>query len=115
MAFEEINNELINDFNWSILNRFNQHCNKEGIQLTFSNFTKYLIQCNVIQPKTVSKYMVMELYPECLYSNNSKMDAITEISERTGISEKHVYNMVQHPEHFGYAVKQKGKKENTVE
>ena len=56
--------------------------------------------------------MVMELYPEALYTNHSKMDAISEIADRTGISEKHVYNMIQHPEHYGFQIKQKGKKEN---
>ena len=93
MAFEPIHNDLINDFAWSILNRFTQHCNKEGIQPTFLAYTKYLISCNLIFEKTVAKYMVMELYPEALYGNHSKMDAISEIADRTGISEKHVYNM----------------------
>lgn len=112
MAFEPIHNDLINDFAWSILNRFTQHCNKEGIQPTFLAYTKYLISCNLIFEKTVAKYMVMELYPETLYANDSKMDAISEIADRTGISEKHVYNMIQHPEHYGFQIKQKGKKEN---
>jgi len=112
MAFEPIDKDLINDFSWNILNRFNQHCNKEGIQTTFLAYTKYLISCNLIQEKTVAKFMVCELYPNSLYSNNSKMDAIREISDLTGISEKHVYNIIQHPEHYGYQIKQKGKKEN---
>jgi len=51
----------------------------------------------------------MHLYPNSLYSNDSKMDAMMEISIRTGISKKHVYNMVQHPERFGYQIKQKRK------
>ena len=112
MAFEPIHNDLINDFAWSILNRFTQHCNKECIQPNFLAYTKYLISCNLISEKTVAKYMVMELYPEALYANHSKMDAISEIADRTGISEKHVYNMIQHPEHYGFQIKQKGKKEN---
>ena len=41
-----------------------------------------------------------------------KMNAITDISIQTGLSEKTVYNMVQHPESFGYGISKKSNKKN---
>jgi hypothetical protein len=115
MDFEAINDDLINNFSFSILNRFSQYCNKENKQASFSNLIKYLIETDVIREKTVAKYMVMKLYPECLYTNTCKMDALTEIADLTGISRKHVYNMVQHPERFSHRIKEKGIKKNKEE
>lgn len=107
--FELINEDLLQDFTHEILNKYSVFCQKEKITPNFFHLISFLIKTDVVKEKTVAKYMVMQLYPNSLYSNDSKMEAMMEISVRTGISQKHVYNMVQHPERFGYQIKQKGK------
>ena len=113
--FEMINEDLLQDFTHEILNKYSAFCQKEGITPNFFHLVSFLVKTDVVKEKTVAKYMVMHLYPNSLYSNDSKMDAMMEISIRTGISKKHVYNMVQHPERFGYQIKQKRKDKNETE
>jgi len=102
--------ELIDDFKHNVLNRFNQHCQNEGKGVNFFLLLDYLISHNIIKDKTVAKYMVMELYPESLYENKSKSSAIEDIALRTGISSRHVYNMVQHPERYTNLISKKRNK-----
>lgn len=106
----EINDELVDDFKQIIMNKFNHFCQVEGKGANFFLFLDYLITHNLIKEKTVAKFMVMELYPEALFENKSKGDAIIDIAARTGISRRWVYNMVQHPERFGNTISKKSKK-----
>lgn len=103
----DFNNELINDFKQIILNKFSHFCQVEGKGTNFYLFLDYLINHNIIKNKTVAKYMVMELYPESLFENKNKSNAINDISLRTGISSRHVYNMIQHPERYNNIIKKK--------
>ena len=111
---EIICEDLENDFIFSVLNKFSRHSHDNDKQTTFTNLMRYLIRCNIIKDITVSKYMVMQYYPESLYENNNKTEALDEIAQKTGFTRKHVYNMVQHPERFSYRIKQKGKNKNTI-
>lgn len=105
-----IEDELIDNFKHIILNKFNHYCQVERLNANFFHLLDYLINHTIIKDKTVAKYMVMELYPESLFENKSKGDAISDISARTGISRRWVYNMVQHPERFGNTISKKSKK-----
>ena len=87
--FEMINEDLLQDFTHEILNKYSAFCQKEGITPSFFHLISFLVKTDVVKEKTVAKYMVMQLYPNSLYSNDSKMDAMMEISIRTGISKKH--------------------------
>jgi hypothetical protein len=87
-------------------------CDKDKITPDFYTLIDFLYQTNVIKDLTIAKFMVMELYPAALFENESKMNAILDISIRTGLSEKTVYNMIQHPESFGYGISKKRNKKN---
>jgi len=107
-----IDKELLIEFQESILKKFKSLCDKDNITPDFYTLIDFLYQTNVIKDLTIAKFMVMELYPAALFENESKMNAILDISIRTGLSEKTVYNMIQHPESFGYAISKKRNKKN---
>jgi|GEM_PF-3404572 hypothetical protein len=107
-----IDKELLIEFQESILEKFKALCDKDNITPDFYTLIDFLYQTNVIKDLTIAKFMVMELYPAALFENESKMNAILDISIRTGLSEKTVYNMIQHPESFGYAISKKRNKKN---
>jgi len=107
-----IDKELLIEFQESILEKFKALCDKDNITPDFYTLIDFLYQTNVIKDLTIAKFMVMELYPASLFENESKMNAILDISIRTGLSEKTVYNMIQHPESFGYAISKKRNKKN---
>ena len=107
-----IDKELLIEFQESILQKFKALCNKDNITPDFYTLIDFLHQTNIIKDLTIAKFMVMELYPAALFENESKMNAILDISIRTGLSEKTVYNMIQHPESFGYGISKKRNKKN---
>jgi hypothetical protein len=107
-----IDKELLKEFQESILEKFKALCNKDNITPDFYTLIDFLYQTNVIKDLTIAKFMVMELYPAALFENESKMNAIMDISIQTGLSEKTVYNMIQHPESFGYGISKKRNKKN---
>jgi hypothetical protein len=107
-----IDKELLIEFQESILDKFVDLCRKDKITPDFYTLIDFLYQTNVIKDLTIAKFMVMELYPAALFENESKMNAILDISIRTGLSEKTVYNMIQHPESFGYGISKKRNKKN---
>ena len=107
-----IDKELLIEFQNSILDKFKALCEKDKIRSDFYTLIDFLYQTNVIKDLTIAKFMVMELYPAALFENESKMNAILDISIRTGLSEKTVYNMIQHPESFGYEISKKRNKKN---
>jgi hypothetical protein len=108
----EIDKHLLTEFTDSVLNRYKTLCEKEGITPDFYTLIDFLFQTNIIKDLTIAKFMVMELYPAALFENESKMNAILDISIQTGLSEKTVYNMIQHPESFGYGISKKRNKKN---
>lgn len=108
----EIDKHLLTEFTESVLNRYKSLCEKEGITPDFYTLIDFLFQTNIIKDLTIAKFMVMELYPAALFENESKMNAIMDISIQTGLSEKTVYNMIQHPELFGYGISKKRNKKN---
>lgn len=108
----EVNKALLLEFQDSILDKFKALCKKDGINPDFYTLIDFLFKTNIIKDLTISKYMVMELYPASLFENESKMNAILDISIQTGLSEKTVYNMIQHPESFGYGISKKRNKKN---
>jgi len=107
-----IDKELLIEFQESILQKFKALCNKDNITSDFYTLIDFLYKTNIIKDLTIAKFMVMELYPAALFENESKMNAILDISIRTGLSEKTVYNMIQHPESFGYGISKKRNKKN---
>jgi hypothetical protein len=107
-----INKDLLIEFQESILQKFKALCDKDNTTPDFYTLIDFLYQTNVIKDLTVAKFMVMELYPAALFENESKMNAIMDISIQTGLSEKTVYNMIQHPESFGYGISKKRNKKN---
>ena len=107
-----IDKELLKEFQESILDKFVDLCLKDKITPDFYTLIDFLYQTNIIKDLTVAKFMVMELYPAALFENESKMNAILDISIQTGLSEKTVYNMIQHPESFGYGISKKRNKKN---
>jgi hypothetical protein len=107
-----IDKELLKEFQESILKKFKALSDKDNITPDFYTLIDFLYQTNVIKDLTIAKFMVMELYPAALFENESKMNAIMDISIQTGLSEKTVYNMIQHPESFGYAISKKRNKKN---
>jgi hypothetical protein len=108
----EIDKHLLTEFTDSVLHRYKTLCEKEGITPDFYTLIDFLFQTNIIKDLTIAKFMVMELYPAALFENESKMNAIMDISIQTGLSEKTVYNMIQHPESFGYGISKKRNKKN---
>lgn len=108
----EIDKHLLTEFTESVLNRYKSLCEKEKITPDFYTLIDFLFQTNIIKDLTIAKFMVMELYPAALFENESKMNAIMDISIQTGLSEKTVYNMIQHPESFGYGISKKRNKKN---
>jgi hypothetical protein len=109
---KEVTRELLIEFQISILDKFKALCEKDKIKHSYPAFIDFLYQTNVIKDLTIAKFMVMELYPAALFENESKMNAIMDISIQTGLSEKTVYNMIQHPESFGYGISKKRNKKN---
>jgi hypothetical protein len=109
---KEVTRELFLEFERSLLNKYVTFCQKEGTTIDIYNLIDFLFQINIIKDVTVAKFMVMELYPAALLENESKMNAIMDISIQTGLSEKTVYNMIQHPESFGYGISKKRNKKN---
>jgi len=107
-----IDKELLIEFQESILQKFKALCDKDNITSDFYTLIDFLYKTNIIKDLTIAKFMVMELYPAALFENESKMNAILDISIRTGLSEKTVYNMIQHPESFGYGISKKRNKKN---
>ena len=107
-----IDKELLIEFQESILQKFKALCDKDNITKDFYTLIDFLYKTNIIKDLTIAKFMVMELYPSALFENESKMNAILDISIRTGLSEKTVYNMIQHPESFGYGISKKRNKKN---
>jgi hypothetical protein len=107
-----IDRELLIEFQESILEKFKALCDKDNITPDFYTLIDFMYQTNVIKDLTIAKFMVMQLYPGALFENESKMNAILDISIRTGLSEKTVYNMIQHPESFGYGISKKRNKKN---
>ena len=107
-----IDKELLKEFQESILDKFKALSDKDNITPDFYTLIDFLYQTNVIKDLTIAKFMVMELYPAALFENESKMNAIMDISIQTGLSEKTVYNMIQHPESFGYGISKKRNKKN---
>ena len=107
-----IDKELLKEFQESILQKFKALCDKDNIKPSYPNLIDFLYKTNVIKDLTIAKFMVMELYPAALFENESKMNAILDISIQTGLSEKTVYNMIQHPESFGYGISKKRNKKN---
>jgi hypothetical protein len=95
-----------------LLNKYVTFCQKEGTTIDIYNLIDFLYKTNIIKDLTIAKFMVMELYPAALFENESKMNAILDISIQTGLSEKTVYNMIQHPESFGYGISKKRNKKN---
>ena len=108
----EIDKQLLIEFQESVLYKFKSLCEKDGISPDFYTLIDFLFQTNIIKDLTIAKFMVMELYPAALFENESKMNAIMDISIQTGLSEKTVYNMIQHPESFGYGISKKRNKKN---
>ena len=108
----EIDKQLLIEFQESVLYKFKSLCKKDGITPDFYTLIDFLFQTNIIKDLTIAKFMVMELYPASLFENESKMNAILDISIQTGLSEKTVYNMIQHPESFGYGISKKRNKKN---
>ena len=108
----EIDKQLLMEFQESVLYKFKSLCEKDGITPDFYTLIDFLFQTNIIKDLTIAKFMVMELYPASLFENESKMNAIMDISIQTGLSEKTVYNMIQHPESFGYGISKKRNKKN---
>ena len=108
----EIDKQLLIEFQESVLYKFKYLCEKDGITPDFYTLIDFLFQTNIIKDLTIAKFMVMELYPAALFENESKMNAIMDISINTGLSEKTVYNMIQHPESFGYGISKKRNKKN---
>jgi hypothetical protein len=109
---KEVTRELFLEFERSLLRKYVAFCQKEGNTIDIYNLIDFLFQINIIKDVTVAKFMVMELYPAALFENESKMNAIMDISIQTGLSEKAVYNMIQHPESFGYGISKKRNKKN---
>jgi hypothetical protein len=107
-----IDRDLLVAFQESILEKFKALCEKDNIKPSYPTLIDFLYQINIIKDLTIAKYMVLELYPAALFENESKMNAIMDISIQTGLSEKTVYNMIQHPESFGYGISKKRNKKN---
>jgi len=109
---KEVTRELFLEFERCLLRKYVTFCQKEGTTIDIYNLIDFLFQINIIKDVTVAKFMVIELYPAALFENESKMNAIMDISIQTGLSEKTVYNMIQHPESFGYGISKKRNKKN---
>jgi hypothetical protein len=75
-----IDRELLIEFQESILEKFKALCEKDCIKPSYSTLIDFLYKTNVIKDLTIAKFMVMELYPAALFENESKMNAILDIS-----------------------------------
>jgi hypothetical protein len=80
----EIDKHLLTEFTESVLHRYKSLCEKERITPDFYTLIDFLFQTNIIKDLTIAKFMVMELYPAALFENESKMNAIMDISIQTG-------------------------------
>jgi hypothetical protein len=91
----EIDKQLLIEFQESVLYKFKALCEKDGITPDFYTLIDFLFQTNIIKDLTIAKFMVMELYPAALFENESKMNAILDISIQAlyGVERK---NGVQH-------------------
>lgn len=93
--------ELVLRFTALIVHRYEIQCKRTNEEPTFDGLVTYLIRRNVIRDRTIARYMVQDLYPRAMYdTDGKKVQAVGIVAEQTGLGERTVWNIVQHPPDF---------------
>lgn len=95
----ETSKELQQDFAWALFQRYRRYCDKQDEDGGFQHFTAYMIQCGIIKERTIQRFMISELYPQALACcGGKKLEAITLLSIRIGLSEKTIESLIHNPQ-----------------
>lgn len=97
---DELKEEMYKAFTEVILRKYQYYCDRHRLKPSSAGLLMYVIASGVILSRTVSHYMVMELYPAALYRNSNAGEAYMDISAETGLSERHVRRMVKRPKRY---------------
>ncbi len=49
---------------------YNNYCKAKGISSTVEGFAEYLVNRNIVQDKTINKFLVVSFYPDAMEENN---------------------------------------------
>ena len=80
--------ERRNEFRSIVTNQFIDYCNSKEVEPTIDFFAEYLINRNLIIDKTITRFLVIDKYPEALHGNMAiKQHAIWQLEEEVGVSE----------------------------
>lgn len=80
--------------------KYRYHCSRNGEPVTLAGMLQYAIDAEIIKERTVSHYMVMEMYPAALYNSSGWLEAVKLLSNETGICERTIRGLVNRPKRY---------------
>lgn len=87
----QTNQEFVNVIN----KKFKNWCSRMELEPTPENMIKYLMDCSVVEPKTVNRYMTLELYPRELYRHDCcKRKAVMSLTLQVPYEERTIWYII---------------------
>jgi hypothetical protein len=76
------------EFRSTVTKQFTDYCKSKEVNPSIEYFAEYLINRNLIIDKTITRFLVIDKYPEALHGNMAiKQQAIYQLEEEIGVSE----------------------------
>lgn len=94
---EQLREETVQEFCETVARKYRYHCARHGLKESPTGLLRYAIDAQVIRERTVAHYMMMELYPAALYNSAGRMEAITALSDKTGLAERTIRGLLNRP------------------
>ena len=94
---EQLKDEITAQFCEVVARKYRYHCSRHGEKATPEGLLMYALRAQVIRTRTVSHYMMMELYPKALYNSTGRIEAISKLSEKTGLAERTIRGLLNRP------------------
>ncbi len=94
---EQLKQETVEQFCAIVAKKYRYYCARHGEKESPEGLVAYLAQAEVIRPRIVSHYMMMELYPEALYNSSGRLEAVSKLSEATGLAERTIRRLLKRP------------------
>jgi hypothetical protein len=93
--------KLNTEFTEVLKNKYSAYCIRESKAESLEGFTRYLMECGLVDQALVNKYMTVYYYPKAMYNNNgNKRNAVYNLEELTPYCERTIYYILKNQKQF---------------
>lgn len=92
--------KLNQQFTEELAKAFKVNCENLGIEPTNENFSRFILEINLVTETQVNRYMCYRLFPILLYKfNGVKVRAVHELEDILCLKERHIWSLTNSTYH----------------